>query len=481
MATGETFDSIQEEELLKILEKKDSESTKRVVRGAVRIFDSFCTEQNIDRDNEDLNDTLKKFYTGARSKTRELYSKKSMIAIRYGLQKHFEKEKGVDVVHGKEFKEANKIFSAMLVRVTQEGKESVQHKTPLSKDDLIKLYTSFELGKPRGLQDKAFVDFLLYFSNRGRENLRALKKSDFIVNEQDGYIELKDAGNGRGSTRSDSDKGNRILRTSSPLCAFDSLSKYLSRLNPKCPFFFQRPKAPRETLISNIWYENIVIGKNNLGIKMKSLSKAYGLSREYTNLCLKVTPVSLLGSLEAGGTQQMAERGSVSVSLSQPILVPLSGPVLMFKPAPVRAAMPQPASATITHPFSMTGVTRSKTVVKTIMPKPATGPRSEIMSVTVTEPFNVARSEPMSVSVTEPAKMPRSEPMSVSVTEPVVVIKTEPCSSPVPERMDDIQEDHGIVPKIEVVTGLCNTEIYKTFLVFIAVKIRHSERCSCNS
>ena len=388
MASEERFDAIQEEELLNLLKSKDSKSTKRVVRGAVRVLESFCAEKNIDNIHADLNETLKKFYAGARSKTRELYSKKSLMAIRYGLQKHFEKEKGVDIVNGNEFKEANKIYSAMLIKATQEGKGTVQHKTPLSKEDLLKLYTSFNLTTPKGLQDKAFVDFMLYFCNRGRENLRALKASDFIVNTHEGYIEMKDtAANERGYMKEDTDQRNRIFKSSSPLCPFDSLSKYLSKLNPNCEYFFQRPKVNRDTLDSQVWYENIVIGKNNLGIKMKSLSKEVGLSREYTNLCLKATPVKLLESFEAGATGQTSE---VKVDS-------------MIRPEPSSSspAIVRPPAKLLLNSFGVG----------------ATGQQLD--------------------------------------TRVVTVIKSEPVS-PVTVRMNYLQEDTDIVPKIEMETGLCN-------------------------
>ena len=301
MAADERFEAIQEEELLNLLENKDSQNTKRVVKGAVKLFDLFCSEKNIDFINKDLNETLKKFYAGARSKSREFYSKKSLMAIRYGLQKHFEKEKGVDIVNGNEFKEANKSFSAMLIRIKQEGKGTVQHKSPLSKEDLSKLYNSFDLSTPKGLQDKVFIDFMLYFCNRGRENLRALKTSDFIVNENNIYIVMKDHAtkNHSGDIRDDASQGGRIYKSGSPLCPFDSFLKYLSKLHPMCEYFFQRPKCPRDVNHSNIWYENIVVGKNSLGTKMKTLSKEAGLSREYTNHCLKATSVTLLESIEA--------------------------------------------------------------------------------------------------------------------------------------------------------------------------------------
>ena len=53
----------------------------------------------------------------------------------------------------------------MLVKFKNEGKGSVTHKNPLTKEDLVKLHSSFDFETPKGLQDKIFVDYMLFFCN----------------------------------------------------------------------------------------------------------------------------------------------------------------------------------------------------------------------------------------------------------------------------------------------------------------------------
>ena len=91
-------------------------------------------------------------------------------------------------------KAANDTFEAMLIKIKQIGKGVTENKPALSYDDLEKLYESLDLQSPAGLQNKVFLDFMLYFFNRGRENLRNLKKDDFVFKGQgnDRYVELKD-------------------------------------------------------------------------------------------------------------------------------------------------------------------------------------------------------------------------------------------------------------------------------------------------
>lgn len=55
-----------------------------------------------------------------------------------------------------------------------------------------KLYNSFAIHTPTGFQNRLFVEFMIHFCNRGRENLRELKKSDFSMDENGNYNEMRD-------------------------------------------------------------------------------------------------------------------------------------------------------------------------------------------------------------------------------------------------------------------------------------------------
>ena len=303
----ERFSTLNEDDLEALLESTSSENSKRVVSYSVRILNDFCVAKSLDLATEsraDLDQILRNFYASARTQKSDLYSKKSMLSIRYGLQKHFEKSHKFDIINDPEFKEANKMFSAMLVQVKKAGKGDVQHKNPLTTEDLRLLYSSFDLESPKGLQDKVYVDFMLYFCNRGRENIRELKPLDFIIDENDHFIEMRDTAtkNHRGDIKdSNKSQGGKIYQSeNNALCPYASFLKYLSVLNPDCEAFFQRPK-PKERIIKNptVWYENSPLGKNTLGNKMAKLSVEYGLSKTYTNHCLRATTITLLDIFEA--------------------------------------------------------------------------------------------------------------------------------------------------------------------------------------
>ena len=71
------------------------------------------------------------------------------------------------------------------------GKGAVQHHPEISLTDLPKLYASFNVESPAGLQDKAMFDILFFMCHPGRDNLRELTNQTFKLNtdvEGDIYI-----------------------------------------------------------------------------------------------------------------------------------------------------------------------------------------------------------------------------------------------------------------------------------------------------
>jgi hypothetical protein len=95
MAESERFVSVDDEDLEALLDNKDSKNTKTCIKSAVNILTAFCASRNIlfhdleQMSEADLCSQLKSLYAVVRSQKGDLYSKKSMISIRYGIQKHF--------------------------------------------------------------------------------------------------------------------------------------------------------------------------------------------------------------------------------------------------------------------------------------------------------------------------------------------------------------------------------------------------------
>ena len=73
----------------------------------------------------------------------------------------------------------------------------------------------------------------------------------------------------------------------------------MSLLKPNCKYFWQRRKPVEKVMdYSTVWYDNVPVGRNTLGNKMKSFSIECNLPKVYTNHCIRATCISILD--EAG-------------------------------------------------------------------------------------------------------------------------------------------------------------------------------------
>ena len=99
MVENVRFELLDEDQLHDLIESADSKNTRNVVKYAVRIFEDYLKVINTDLvtvnvlPNSELYSVLQKFYAGARQKDRTLYSKKSMLSIRFGLPTPFHEHK----------------------------------------------------------------------------------------------------------------------------------------------------------------------------------------------------------------------------------------------------------------------------------------------------------------------------------------------------------------------------------------------------
>ena len=91
-------------------------------------FTTFCKELGIEKDDihklskEELGETLKKLYVGARKTDGELYKLTAFNALRYGLSRHIESELGWNIIRDVEFKEANALFGRVCDNLKACGK-----------------------------------------------------------------------------------------------------------------------------------------------------------------------------------------------------------------------------------------------------------------------------------------------------------------------------------------------------------------------
>ena len=193
------FAEISEEQLQTIIENKDAVNKKRSTNQAVKIFREYLAEKAQSNDFEsfspsELDTFLEKFYEEARNRNGKLYKKSSLTTMRFGLSRHINNALDIDIMKDLRFKNSNTIFKAVSKDLKRQGLGSVDHYPPVEVVDLQKAYFNLDLYSAKSLQRKVFMDIMLYFGRRGRENLRELKITDLaLTTDADGlrYIYLK--------------------------------------------------------------------------------------------------------------------------------------------------------------------------------------------------------------------------------------------------------------------------------------------------
>ncbi|XP_041862895.1 uncharacterized protein LOC121653454 isoform X2 [Melanotaenia boesemani] len=295
-----------------------SENTRLATRYAVRIFREYLSEkaQNPDFETLDKNAlcaVLRSFYAEARSKSGQVYSKSSLISIRSSLNRYLNDPpycRTLDLTKDPELRSANLTLAAVIRRLEEQGAGPVVQKQAITRSDLQKLYDSsvFNSDTPFGLLNKVWFETCMYFCTRGRENQRELEEDSFgLAVDEDGkkfvyfkalgpYHKSRSAAWTKKHPETDEDTLPRMYETGTDKCPYASFVQYVSKRNPVCRAFFQRPRD--HCCASDVtWYENKAIGKNLLGTRMQMLSRAAKLSKTYTNHCIGAVSIATLNSI----------------------------------------------------------------------------------------------------------------------------------------------------------------------------------------
>eukprot|EP00057_Strongylocentrotus_purpuratus_P029733 XP_011684207.1 PREDICTED: uncharacterized protein LOC105447614 [Strongylocentrotus purpuratus] len=160
------FQLLDDDQMRDLIDSADSKNTKNSVKCSMKIFEDFLQVIKTDLDsvnklsNSELDNVLQKFYAGARRKNGSYYMKKSMLAIRFGLQRHFLNCNKIDIIKHEDFSNSTRVFKCFSAMLKQEGKGVVTHKPAISAEDMDKIQGSLDLDDPVGLQDKVFMDVM---------------------------------------------------------------------------------------------------------------------------------------------------------------------------------------------------------------------------------------------------------------------------------------------------------------------------------
>ncbi|XP_064789053.1 uncharacterized protein LOC135511489 [Oncorhynchus masou masou] len=321
------LDSDPEGDLQRSDRSRLSENTRLATRYAVRIFREYLSEKAQSPDFETLDKEalcaiLRSFYAEARSKSGQLYSKSSLISIRSSLNRYLNEPpycRTLDLTKDPELRSANLTLAAVIRKLEEQGAGPVVQKQAITRADLRKLYTSsvFNTDTPFGLLNKVWFETCMYFCTRGRENQRELEEDSFgLAIDEDGrkfiyfkalgpYHKSRSASWTKKRPDTDDDTLPRMYETATEFCPYASFVKYVSKRNPLCKAFFQRPRD-HCCLSDMTWYENKAIGKNLLGTRMQMLSRAAKLSKTYTNHCIGAVSIATLNSIAGIGSKSVS-------------------------------------------------------------------------------------------------------------------------------------------------------------------------------
>ena len=201
----------------------------------------------------------------------------------------------IDIIKDTNFAKPGRVFKTVLRKLKEEGKANVKHHIPVSEADMNTIQDSLDQDSPCGLQRKVFIDIMTHFANRGEENLHDMKADDFILSEQNGrrYFRMIDKATKNHPDDDLNSQGGRMFEIpGSNRCPVATLLKYKSKLNPKLPYLWQKPKKAAQD--DGPWYDNVRVGIHTLGTMMKTISNEAGCSTKYTNHCLRAMSITTL-------------------------------------------------------------------------------------------------------------------------------------------------------------------------------------------
>ncbi len=221
--------------------------------------------------------------------------------MRQGLNRYFKDLYGSDidiVSDSKLFPKFTEGFYCLLKKVKEEGRGTTDHFAEIDQYDLQKLSNTLDPNIPQQLQWLVFVIIGLFFARRGNENYEKMRKSDFIVLRNTKgiqYICRKFDEITKNHRENDVEKtsGGCIYETGNSRCPVFLFKKYVSKLHKVNEFLWQRCKDSFTE--DGAWFSNRKIGINEIKKIMPKISSFCGLSKIYTNHCLRVTSCTILG------------------------------------------------------------------------------------------------------------------------------------------------------------------------------------------
>lgn len=274
------------------------------------MFISFLKEHYLDHRIETipektLNIYLRRFYYSLQKKDGTLYKPSTLVCVRAGIANYLTdapNNRNINILSGSEFQSANNMLRAKVGQFLESSQEDVRHYDAIEEDDEQKVFDYFDGSTPEKLQDQAWYLIIKLLGFRGREWIRQLKRDSLkscVDSSGKKFFSLahpmktKTRKASLNRRENENKQAGRIYENPSAVdCPYKAVESYLTKIaGCKTDTLFPKPcKTP-----GSKWYqERQVLGKDKLGNMMARISNLAGLSKRYTNHCLRPTYITQL-------------------------------------------------------------------------------------------------------------------------------------------------------------------------------------------
>lgn len=306
------FGQSSAEDRVQIVQNAVPHKTRVATDFWVGVFQSYCKNRHgsyFDFDTgaaEELATILEGYYADVRKKDGTEYKKASYGAARSAIQRRLDSsQRHMNIFTDQAFCFANKILDGVLKAKKLAGREPVvEHKPVINEADWNKIQGYFDdvltTLNPRKLTFFTWFHISAHFCLRGGEVQAKLMKDDLVFERDGNGIECitinKDfmtKNHQGGLTGSETTTTGRIQDPKQVA----AIKRYLSKLNPDLDRLFQRAFGGGTTIMEDdaaTWFMKAPLSHNMLTSMMKRLSEEVGLSKLYTNHCLRATTISRL-------------------------------------------------------------------------------------------------------------------------------------------------------------------------------------------
>lgn len=178
-------------------DEKQQVFNDRNTRNATKLCKNLLEQYIIEREIEGTIDTiddaalpnlLENFYAEIRTKKgHQRYKNSSLKAIRASINRYMKESRGIDIISDPRFVRCNEMFKGVTKQNKAKGKGIIQHKEPISSQDLERLQDYFSrYMKPDAtvLQRCVLFNLMFFLCRRGCENLTGMSKDTFAVSTQ---------------------------------------------------------------------------------------------------------------------------------------------------------------------------------------------------------------------------------------------------------------------------------------------------------